>query len=57
MLNPDDKKTLKILEAMKLDEEKHQESAHSLGAKKLPKIIETIMKKTAKLMTSSTYLI
>lgn len=55
MLNPDDKKTLKILETMKLDEEKHQGSAHSLGAKKLPKIIETIMKKTAKLMTSSTY--
>ncbi len=55
MLNPDDKKTLKILETMKLDEEKHQGSAHALGAKKLPKIIETIMKKTAKLMTSSTY--
>ena len=36
MLNPDDKKTLKILETMKLDEEKHKGSAHSLGAKKLP---------------------
>ena len=40
---------------MKDEEEPHQISAINLGAKKLPKIIKTMMKKAAKLMTISTY--
>jgi len=54
-INQEDKKTLTIIETMKKEEELHQASAINLGAKKLPKIIQTIMKKTAKLMTTSTF--
>lgn len=54
-LNKNDKKTLKILQTMKSDEETHQTSAINLGAKKLPKIFQLIMKKTAKIMTTSTF--
>jgi len=54
-INPEDKKTLEILKKMKDEEEAHQISAINLGAKKLPKIIQTMMKKAAKLMAISTY--
>ena len=54
-INPKDKKTIAIIKQMKKDEEKHELSAKSMGAKKLPYFIQKIMKSTSKLMTSSTF--
>ena len=40
---------------MKKDEERHEASAKSMGAKELPNVIQKTMKFTSKLMTASTF--
>ena len=50
-----DKKTHAILKQMKYDEEKHQETAKKLGARKLPQVFKKFMKFSSKIMTRTTY--
>ena len=50
-----DKKSIAILEQMKIDEEKHALLANKSGAATLPFIAKQIMKLGSKLMTKTTY--
>ena len=50
-----DKKTIAIIKQMKEEEEKHEASAKSMGAKELPSLIQKTMKFVSKLMTASTF--
>ena len=52
-----DIKTIRILEAMKADEEGHENSAIKMGAKELPLLTKKIMAKASKLMTKTTFYI
>jgi len=52
-----DFKSQVILEKMKADEMKHAENAIDLGGIPLPKFIQSIMRKTAKVMTTLSYLV
>ena len=54
-LNPLDKKTLKIIQSMKEEEEAHKKSAVEMGGVELPKIIKKMMSIASKIMTSTTY--
>jgi ubiquinone biosynthesis monooxygenase Coq7 len=54
-LNPLDKKTLKIIQSMKEEEEGHKKSAVEMGGVELPKIIKKMMSVASKIMTSITY--
>ena len=40
---------------MKKEEEKHEASARSMGAKELPNLIQKVMRFTSKIMTESTF--
>jgi len=53
--SPKDKRTISIIKQMKKDEDKHEASAKSMGAKKLPGIIQKAMKFISKIMTTSTF--
>lgn len=50
-----DKKTHAILKQMKYDEQCHQKTANSLGAKNLPFFFKKIMGFSSKIMTKTTY--
>ena len=50
-----DKRTIAIIKQMKKDEDKHEASAKSMGAKELPSLIQKTMKFVSKLMTASTF--
>lgn len=52
-----DKKSIAIIEQMKVDEEKHAIVAKNSGARELPAIIKQIMKFGSKVMTKTTYYI
>lgn len=52
-----DKKTIKIIEAMRDDEEEHANSALKMGAKNLPPTIKKIMGSASKVMTKTTFYI
>ena len=52
-----DKKSIRILKQMLVDEEQHAENALELGNKTMPKLVATIMNQTAKIMTKTTYYI
>jgi ubiquinone biosynthesis monooxygenase Coq7 len=54
-VSPKDKRTISIIKQMKKDEDKHEASAKSMGAKKLPGIIQKAMKFISKIMTTSTF--
>ena len=54
-ISPNDKKTLAIIKQMKKDEDKHEASARSMGARKLPGFIQKVMKLTSKVMTKTTF--
>ena len=54
-ISPNDKKTIAIIKQMKKDEEKHEASAKSMGAKNLPSSIQKIMELTSKVMTETTF--
>ena len=54
-INPADKKTLKIIQSMKEDEENHKESAIKMGGVELPNLIKKIMGAASKIMTATTY--
>tara|TARA_B100001173_G_C15830575_1_gene480267 strand:- start:25 stop:648 length:624 start_codon:yes stop_codon:yes gene_type:complete len=54
-LSSKDKKTIAIIKQMKKDEDKHEASAKSMGAKDLPNLIKKGMKFTSKIMTSTTF--
>jgi ubiquinone biosynthesis monooxygenase Coq7 len=50
-----DERTIAIIKQMKKDEDKHEASAKSMGAKELPILIQKTMKFTSKIMTASTF--
>ena len=50
-----DKKSRAILEQMRLEEEKHKDSAIQRGAEELPRIITILMAGLSKVMTKTTY--
>ena len=50
-----DKRSRVILEKMVLDEVGHAHKAQELGAKEVPKFLQNLMQKTAKVMTSIAY--
>ena len=54
-LNPLDKKTLKIIQSMKEEEEAHKISALEMGGVELPNAIKKVMGITSKIMTTATY--
>ena len=54
-IDNDDKKTVKIIEAMKSDEEAHANLAKKMGGKILPSTVKKIMRYTSKLMTKTTF--
>ena len=54
-ISPKDKRTIAIIKQMKKDEDKHEASAKSMGAKELSSLIQKTMKFTSKIMTTSTF--
>ena len=56
-INKSDKKTIKIIEAMRDDEEEHANSALKMGAKNLPLPMKKIMGYASKVMTKTTFYI
>ena len=54
-IDNDDKKTIKIIEAMKSDEEAHANLAKKMGGKILPSTAKKIMRYASKLMTKTTF--
>ena len=56
-IDKNDKKTIKIIETMKADEEEHANSALQMGAKNLPPTIKKIMGNASKVMTKTTFYI
>lgn len=50
-----DAKSRAIVEQMYLDEMQHADTAHSLGAARLPAPVKTLMKISSRLMTKSSY--
>jgi len=54
-IDPADKKTLKIIQVMKEDEESHKKSAIEMGGIELPNVIKKFMAIASKIMTSTTY--
>ena len=55
ILTPADQKTRKIIEQMQIDEAAHAKQARGHGAAELPAPINLLMRKVAKLMTTSSY--
>ena len=56
-IDKSDKKTIKIIEAMRDDEEEHANSALKMGAKNLPQPLKKIMGYASKVMTKTTFYI
>ena len=56
-IDKSDKKTIKIIEAMRDDEEEHANSALKMGAKNLPHPLKKIMGYASKVMTKTTFYI
>ncbi|MFN8769642.1 MAG: 2-polyprenyl-3-methyl-6-methoxy-1,4-benzoquinone monooxygenase [Neisseriaceae bacterium] len=56
-INPEDSKSMAILQQMKEDEIKHAEMAHNYGAAQLPRPIKLLMTAFSKIMTKTTYYI
>ena len=56
-IDKSDKKTIKIIEAMRDDEEEHANSALKMGAKNLPRTMKKIMGYASKVMTKTTFYI
>ena len=56
-IDKNDKKTIKIIEAMRDDEEEHANSALKMGAKNLPRPMKKIMGYASKVMTKTTFYI
>ena len=56
-IDKSDKKTIKIIEAMRDDEEEHANSALKMGAKNLPRPMKKIMGYASKVMTKTTFYI
>ena len=54
-LSPKDKKTIAILEQMRIDEAKHSQDALDSGAENLPEGVKKLMAVVAKVMTKSSY--
>ena len=54
-INPLDKKTLKIIQSMKEEEEAHKISAVQMGGVELPNTIKKVMGVASKIMTVTTY--
>lgn len=54
-LSSEDKKTIAILEQMRIDEAQHSEEAFESGAEILPEGVKKIMSLIAKVMTKSSY--
>jgi ubiquinone biosynthesis monooxygenase Coq7 len=54
-LSSEDKKTIAILEQMRIDEAKHSQEALNSGAENLPAGIKKLMAVIAKVMTKSSY--
>ena len=52
-LGPEDEKTRAVIEAMKIDEAVHAQSARSLGARELPAPVKLAMRCAAKVMTGT----
>ncbi len=53
VLSPDDLRSRKIVEQMKIDEEQHGASAKAVGAAPLPATVKALMKLHAKVMTTT----
>ena len=49
------KKSRRIVEQMRIEEEEHGENAKKAGAAKLPEFIRNTMKITSKIMTKTAY--
>ena len=56
-IDKSDKKTIKIIEAMRDDEEEHANSALKMGAKNLPRPMKKFMMYASKVMTKTTFYI
>ena len=56
-IDKSDKKTIKIIETMKDDEEEHANSALKMGAKNLPRPMKKFMMYASKVMTKTTFYI
>lgn len=54
-LDPEDRRTRAVVEAMRADEQKHRETALSLGAAELPEPVKLVMRAAAKVMTTVAY--
>ena len=56
-LSTEDKKTIAILEQMRIDEAQHSQEALESGAEDLPEGIKKLMSVIARVMTKSSYYI
>jgi 3-demethoxyubiquinol 3-hydroxylase len=54
-LPPEDRRTRAVVEAMRIDEAKHRDTALALGAAELPGAVKTAMHAFAKVMTTVAY--
>lgn len=54
-LSPQDRRTRAVVEAMRVDEAKHRESALALGAAEMPGPLKLVMRSMAKVMTTVAY--
>lgn len=55
MLPINDRKSIAIVEQMKVDEAQHAKTANELGAAKMPLLLKVLMKASSKLMTKTAY--
>ena len=56
-LHPGDNKTREVIAAMKVDEVRHGQMAHALGARELPDLVKKMMRCASKVMTRTSYYI
>lgn len=54
-LDPEDRRTRAVVEAMRADEQKHRDTALALGAAELPEPVKLGMRAAAKVMTTVAY--
>ena len=54
-LHPRDVKTREVIAAMKMDEARHGQMAHELGARELPDLIKKMMRGASRVMTRASY--
>ena len=54
-LAPQDRKTRAVVEAMRIDEARHRETAVDLGAAELPRAVQTAMRLASRVMTTVSY--